>query len=91
MATPTPAPNPFSVSGAFRAYDFNTANASGFPSTKNVLNQHALNFAELLNLKYRFGNSGFSVGVSYFYANPFNGCNDPRSTALTCMFAASTC
>lgn len=91
-ATPvgTPKPNPFSVSGSIRAYDFRVQNAAGFPSTKNTLNQHSLNYAGLLHLKYRFGDSGFSVGASYFEADPFNGCNDPRSTALNCSMLTGT-
>jgi hypothetical protein len=86
----TPTPHPFTVSGSLRAYDFRVQNASGFPSTKNVLNQHTLNFAGTLHVKYRFGDSGFSVGASYLYANPFDGCDDPRSTSLTCVTLTGT-
>ena len=90
LVTPTSTPNPFSVSGSIRAYDFRTQNASGFPSTKNMLNQHTLNFAGTLHVKYRFGDSGFSVGASYIYANPLDGCYDPRSTLLTCRTLTGT-
>jgi hypothetical protein len=86
--SPTPEPkatsNPFTVSGKFRAYDFMRQNASGFPSTASQLNQQSLNFATLVNLNYRILNSGFSVGASYIYANPLNGCNNPRSTSFNC-------
>lgn len=82
---PTPTPRPFSVSGSIREYDLRVQNAAAFPSTKNVLNQNSLNFGATVHMKYRFGESGFSVGASYFYANPFNGCNDPRSTSLNCL------
>jgi hypothetical protein len=86
IATPAAAPTaqPFSVSGSIRTYDFHVQNAGGFPSTKNVLNQHSLNYAGTLHLKYRFGESGFSVGASYFGSDPFDGCNDPRSTSPSC-------
>jgi hypothetical protein len=87
-STPAPKatakPNPFTISGYFRAYDFTRQNASGFPSTANQLNQQSANFAASLHLDYRIPGSGFSVGVSYLYANPLNGCNDPRSTAFKC-------
>lgn len=89
--SPTPAPtatqppNPFSFRGYFRAYDFTRQNASGFPSTANQLNQQSINFAVAPHLEYRFLNSGFSVGGSYIYANPLNGCADPRSTAFKCL------
>jgi outer membrane porin, OprD family len=87
---PISTPNPFSVSGSIRAYDFHAQDAAGFPSTKNVLNQHSFNLGGALHVKYRFGESGFSVGASYFYANPLNGCNDPRSTSLNCETLTGT-
>jgi hypothetical protein len=91
-STPAPKatakPNPFTIRGYFRAYDFTRQNASGFPSTANQLNQQSANFAGSLHLDYRIPGSGFSVGVSYLYANPLNGCNDPRSTAFTCATLA---
>ncbi|HTJ27598.1 MAG TPA: OprD family outer membrane porin [Candidatus Limnocylindria bacterium] len=49
-----------------------------------MLNQHTDNYGGTLHVNYRFAQSGFSVGASYFYANPFDGCNDPRSASLTC-------
>lgn len=98
-ASPTPAPsvtakrdpltltkgNPFTINGNFRAYDFTRQNASGFPSTANQLNQQSINFGTNIRMKYRFGTSGFSVGGSYFYSNPLNGCADPRSTRFNCL------
>lgn len=71
--------NPFTVRGYFRAYDFTRQNASGFPSTAGTLNQQSLNFATELHLEYRILNSGFSIGGSYLYANPLNGCDNPAS------------
>jgi outer membrane porin, OprD family len=92
-ASPTPAPkstsNPFTVSGRFRAYDFTRQNASGFPSTASQLNQQSINFATLVNLNYRILNSGFSVGASYIYANPLNGCYNPHSTSFNCATLTS--
>jgi hypothetical protein len=93
-STPVPEatakPNPFTVRGYFRAYDFTRQNASGFASTASQLNQQSANFAGSLHLDYRILNSGFSVGVSYLYANPLNGCNDPRSTAFKCATLAGS-
>lgn len=86
--TPVPASSPtpkaFNFRGYVRAYDFTRQNASGFPSTANQLNQHSFNMGTGLHVDYTFGRSGFSIGGSYFYANPFNGCADPRSTAFKC-------
>jgi outer membrane porin, OprD family len=31
----------------------------------------------MLHAGYRFANSGFSLGASYLYSTPFDGCNDP--------------
>lgn len=90
-ASPTPAPapsekpNPFLIRGYFRAYDFYRQNASGFPSTATQLNQQSANFAGSLTLGYRILNSGFSVAGSYLYANPLNGCADPRTTKFNCL------
>lgn len=82
MSSPTP--KAFNFRGYVRAYDFTRQNASGFPSTANLLNQQTFNVGTGLHADYTFGNSGFTIGGSFFYANPFNGCGDPRSTALKC-------
>jgi hypothetical protein len=83
-ASPTPAPvatsKPFTVSGFERAYDFTRQNASAYHSTKGMLNQQSLEFGTSLHLGYRFSNSGFSIGATYLYANPLNGCADPALT-----------
>lgn len=87
-ASPTPEPkatsNPLTIRGAVRAYDFTRQNASGFPSTASQLNQQSFNLGLLLHADYRILNSGFSVGASYIYANPLNGCDNPRSTSFNC-------
>ena len=68
-ATPDPAPSPkaLHVSGFVRAYDFTRQNAAG------SANQASFNSALDLNATYRFARS-WSVGGSYLYANPFDGC-----------------
>lgn len=35
-------------------------------------------------MPYRIGNSGFSLGASYFYANLLNGCAETDGDALYC-------
>jgi hypothetical protein len=75
--------NPLTVRGYVRAYDFTRQNASAFPSTKGALNQQAVNFGTSLHVDYRILKSGFSVGGSYFYANPLNGCADPALAKST--------
>lgn len=90
IASPSPVPQAtatpkaFTVHGNVRAFWFTRQNASGFPSTANQLNQQSINFGATLGANYRVGNSGFSLGATYFYANPFNGCADPRSTSVKC-------
>jgi outer membrane porin, OprD family len=93
QAIPSPAPtatpaarqafanstNPFTVRGYVRAYDFTRQNASGFPSTAGTLNQQSLSLATSLHLEYRIFDSGFSLGGSYLYANPLNGCDNAAS------------
>jgi len=83
--------DPFTVRGYVRAYDFTRQNASGYPSTKNALNQQSVNFAESLHLEYRVLNTGFSFGGSYLYANPFNGCANPANikTVPNCATAST--
>ncbi len=64
-------PNPFSYKGYVRAYDFTRQNASAHTGG---VNQQSFNAALNLHGDYKFQDSGFSVGASYLYANPLNGC-----------------
>ncbi|HEX3466278.1 MAG TPA: OprD family outer membrane porin [Candidatus Elarobacter sp.] len=79
-ATPTPAPkpapNPFSFRGYVRAYDFTRLNAIRGVS---AVNQQSIEPGISLHGDYRFGTSPISVGASYLYASPLNGCTDPAS------------
>lgn len=88
QATPAPTPaapapaaakkaaNPFTYSGYLRAYYFTRMNS---PSATGKLNQATYNNALSLHGAYKFNNSGFSLGATYLYANPFNGCGSPAS------------
>lgn len=79
QATPAPTatatPSAFTYSGFLRAYYFTRTN---FPATSKTPNQATFNPAISLHGAYDFG-GGFSVGGTYLYANPFNGCEDPAS------------
>ncbi|HUY11651.1 MAG TPA: OprD family outer membrane porin, partial [Candidatus Dormibacteraeota bacterium] len=77
-ASPTPAPTPtpfgtLSRSGVLRAYDFQRYNRVG-------VNQSATNFGGSLHLEYTASSRPFTLGATYFFANPLgtNG-SDPRS------------
>ena len=88
---PTPTPDPLSVSGAFRSYLFTRQNASNNPGVRfnftpgakystTGVNQEAWEQAIALHADYAFAGSGFYVGGTYFYSDPFSG---PCSTAST--------
>jgi hypothetical protein len=81
---PTPTPNPFSWHGFFRSYYFTRQNASNNPGTQfnfspgakyvsNGVNQASLNNAINLHADYQLPYSGWYVGATYFFAEPFNG------------------
>ncbi|MHB8355103.1 MAG: hypothetical protein ACYDDQ_00230 [Vulcanimicrobiaceae bacterium] len=76
QASPAPkskaTPNPFSYGGYIRAYYFTRTNPPG------VINQATYNQAVNLHAAYDFGGH-LSVGGTYLYADPFNGCGDPAS------------
>ena len=82
---PKPSPNPFSYHGYIRAYDFTRQNAYssyGVPSgVGGKANQSSENNAISLSGNYAFEGSGFSVGGSYLYANPFNNCSNPATAS----------
>lgn len=72
---PAPTPSPFTYSGYVRSYYFTRTNAFpqyGLPQSTGVLNQASWNTAVNLHAQYNFQN--WSVGGSYLYANPLNGC-----------------
>jgi len=81
---PTPTPNPFSWRGFFRSYYFTRQNASNNPGVQfnfspgakyvsNGVNQASLNNAIDLHADYQLPFAGWSVGGSWFLAQPFNG------------------
>ncbi len=82
---PKPSPNPFSYHGYIRAYDFTRQNAySSYGIASGVggkANQSSENNAISLSAAYAFLGSGFSVGGSYLYANPFNQCSNPATAS----------
>jgi len=75
----TPTPNPFSYSGYVRAYYFTRQNASIYPQTFKAINQASFNTAISLHAQYTFENSPITVGGTYLYANPLDGCPTPVS------------
>ena len=75
----TPTPNPFQYSGYIRAYYFTRQNATGAPQTFKMINQASFNTAISLHAQYTFEGSPFTVGGTYLYANPLNGCTTPVS------------
>jgi hypothetical protein len=85
--SPTPAPSPkaFTYHGFIRAFDFTRQNAYssyGVPSgVGGKANQSSENNAISLSGNYAFLGSGFSVGASYLYANPFNQCSNPATAS----------
>ena len=76
---PAAAPNPFSFRGAFRAYDFTRENASSGIGGAGQVNQQSIELGLALHGDYRFANSPFSVGASYEFAIPTDGCASPVS------------
>jgi hypothetical protein len=81
-ATPKPKADPkaFTYGGYLRAYDFYRQNAYGGHSAAN---QNSFSAAISLHGDYTFLGSGFDVGASYFYANPFTS----RCVYATAHFA----
>jgi len=71
----TAQPSAFTYSGFLRSYYFTRTN---FPQITKTQNQASENQAVSLHAGYDFGD-GISVGGTYLYANPFNGCEDPAS------------
>ncbi|MHB8461700.1 MAG: OprD family outer membrane porin [Vulcanimicrobiaceae bacterium] len=78
------AKSPFSYKGFVRAYNFTRQNASGGVAQ---VNQQSFNFALDLHGDYKFVGTPFSVGATYFYANPFGSCANAQDHAFgsTCV------
>jgi hypothetical protein len=81
---PTPSPGGFSFSGYYKAYYFTRQNASNNPGVQfnfspgakynsNAVNQASWNQGIQVDGDYRFSDTGWDIGGSYFYANPLNG------------------
>ncbi len=76
---PSAATNPFSYRGYLRVYDFTRQNASTGIGGAGQTNQQTIEPGISLHGDLQLNNSNFTVGGSYFYTTPFNGCADPRS------------
>jgi hypothetical protein len=81
QASPAPSasPNPFNWRGRIRAYDFTRQNAYNGTNGTGKANQQSFNASIDLHGDYSFVGSGFNVGATYLYANPFNNCTSPVS------------
>ncbi|MDQ2873180.1 MAG: OprD family porin [Candidatus Eremiobacteraeota bacterium] len=96
QATPAPAPtatpSAFTYSGTLRAFYFTRSNLVQNGANPN---RTAFNFGGKLHGDYRFGTTPFSVGASYYGADPFgaNGSNagfNPRIDNTLPGFSLST-
>ncbi len=84
-AATKPTPDPFTYSGFIRAYYFTRQNATNNPGTQfnfstnkcpsggSCVNQASFNSAIDLHADYHFLGGPWSIGGSYFYAQPFSG------------------
>jgi hypothetical protein len=87
---PTPTPvvlknDPFHYKGYVRAYDFyrdNAYSAYGKPGPSSKANQNSESNAISLHGDYDLGTSGFNVGATYMFAEPFQ-CSDPATHSST--------
>jgi hypothetical protein len=79
-ASPVPRAAPFTLSGQLRAYDSVRENVSSGAPTPN---QQSFETGLALHGTYRAGDSGFSLGASYLFATPFNGCDNPAGANRT--------
>jgi hypothetical protein len=82
-SSPAPRPsastNPFSFRGYLRVYDFTRQHASTGIGGAGQTNQQSIEPGISIHGDLRLNNSNFTVGLSYLYATPFNGCTSPRS------------
>jgi len=79
QSSPPPSPQPLSLRGFFRAYDFTRQNASKGIGGAGKVNQQSVELGLGAHGDYRFGNTPFSVGASYLVAAPTDGCTSPIS------------
>ncbi len=80
---PTSSPNPFTYRGYVRAYYFTRQNATAQKGGTGQTNQASFAPAISLHGEYKFGSSPISVGATYLYASPLNGCTSPTSHLST--------
>ncbi len=73
------AKSPFSYKGFIRAYNFTRQNASGGVAQ---VNQQSFNMALDLHGDYKFVGTPFSIGATYFYANPLGSCSNAQDHAF---------
>jgi hypothetical protein len=93
--SPTPSSNPLTFRGYFRLYDFTRTNASTGTGGAGQVNQAAVEPALSLHADYRVFDN-FSIGGSYLYATPLDGCPNPlthqqpyNATTNPCGFQAA--
>ncbi len=73
----TPAPFTYTISGYDRAYYFTRTNTSSNSAKPwNYINQASFNNGTSLHGDATFGGN-WTIGATYFYAEPFNNCDDP--------------
>ena len=65
--------------GYFRAYDFTRENASSGIGGAGQVNQQSVELGLGLHADYRVANTPFSLGASYLFAIPTDGCASPAS------------
>src|SRR5579885_28898 len=76
---PSPSPSPaLNLRGSFRAYDFTRQNASKGIGGAGQVNQQSIELGLALHADYTFAKS-FSIGGTYEFAQPTNGCGDPTA------------
>lgn len=74
---PKATPKPFAYRGYVRAYDFTRQNASSY-NKPGTANQQSFAAAISGHAQYTWFNS-LTVGGTYLYSNPFNGCAQPTT------------
>jgi hypothetical protein len=75
----TAPPRPLTLGGTFRAYDFTRENASKGIGGAGQANQQSIELGLGLHGEYHFADTPFSIGATYLYAGPTDGCGDPES------------
>ncbi len=79
IPSPSPSPAPaLNLRGSFRAYDFTRQNASKGIGGARQVNQQSIELGLALHADYTFA-KWFSIGGTYEFAQPANGCGDPTA------------